>query len=310
MTERLADISARIEGVRALGAVVNAMKGIAAARAHMARDEVLAVDSYAATIAGAIALIQPVIRRVIRPVIQPSDAAQTGPPPAGDRPALLVFCAEQGFAGAFSERVLDSLDADLNPAALFLIGTRGLSIAKARGLTPQWSAPLPSHTPGLPKLADKITRAIYAAVAQGRRGTGAQERSRAGAQGSIDSLDVVFTTWHSGRPSVERQRLFPIDLANLANRPPHGPLSHGPLTQLPDAALIEALGQEYFNALVCKAALHAFAAENEARMQAMTSAGSQIARELETFQATLRRVRQEAITAEIIELGTGAATAR
>lgn len=29
MTERLADISARIEGVRQLGAVVNAMKGIA-----------------------------------------------------------------------------------------------------------------------------------------------------------------------------------------------------------------------------------------------------------------------------------------
>ncbi len=44
-------------------------------------------------------------------------------------------------------------------------------------------------------------------------------------------------------------------------------------------------------------------------MEAMTAAGSQIARELETFQATLRRVRQEAITAEIIELGTGAASA-
>ncbi len=82
-----------------------------------------------------------------------------------------------------------------------------------------------------------------------------------------------------------------------------------PLTQLPTGALIDSLGQDYFHALVCKAALHAFAAENEARMEAMTAAGSQIARELETFQATLRRVRQEAITAEIIELGTGAAAA-
>jgi F-type H+-transporting ATPase subunit gamma len=81
------------------------------------------------------------------------------------------------------------------------------------------------------------------------------------------------------------------------------------LIQLPKATLIDALGQDYFNAQVCRAALHAFAAENEARMQSMTSAGSQIARELETFQATLRRVRQEAITAEIIELSTGAASA-
>ena len=74
--------------------------------------------------------------------------------------------------------------------------------------------------------------------------------------------------------------------------------------------LIKALGQDYFNAQICKAALHAFAAENEARMESMSAAGTQIARELVTFQAKLRRVRQEAITAEIIELGTGAASAR
>ncbi len=57
MTERLADISARIDGIRQLGAVVNAMKGIAAARANMARTQVEAVDSYAATIAAAMARV-------------------------------------------------------------------------------------------------------------------------------------------------------------------------------------------------------------------------------------------------------------
>jgi F-type H+-transporting ATPase subunit gamma len=82
------------------------------------------------------------------------------------------------------------------------------------------------------------------------------------------------------------------------------------LTQLPEDALIRSLSGEYLHAQVCKAALYAFAAENEARMEAMSAAGSQIERELGTFEATLRRVRQEAITAEIIELGTGTATAR
>ena len=47
MTERLADIGARIDGIRQLGAVVNALKGIAAARARTARSELAAVDSYA-----------------------------------------------------------------------------------------------------------------------------------------------------------------------------------------------------------------------------------------------------------------------
>jgi F-type H+-transporting ATPase subunit gamma len=273
MTERLADISARIDGIRQLGAVVNAMKGIAAARAHVARAEVGAVDSYAATIAAAMAQVLP---KVTAP---DNDNGKTG---------LLLFAAEQGFAGAFSERVLDSIG-DTAPALLFLVGTRGLSVATSRGVTPHWTAPLPSHTPGIPKLADKITTAIYHAVAEDR----------------IDSLDVVFTSWASGRPGLLRERLFPIDLTEL-------PATTGdrPLMQLPEEGLIAALGQEYFNAQVCKAALHAFTAENEARMEAMTAAGSQIARELETFEATLRRVRQEAITAEIIELGTGTASAR
>ncbi|MDB5828800.1 MAG: ATPase, partial [Variovorax sp.] len=54
MTERLADIDARIDGVRQLGAVVNAMRGVAAARAQQARNQLAAVDSYAQTIAVAI----------------------------------------------------------------------------------------------------------------------------------------------------------------------------------------------------------------------------------------------------------------
>lgn len=278
MTERLADISARIEGIRELGAVVNAMKGIAAARAHVARGQVDAVDSYAATIAMAMS-------RVLGP-----DIAETGPDQdASNRMGLLVFCAEQGFAGAFSERMLDRINGASGAETLFLIGTRGLSIATARGLKPHWSAPLPSHTPGIPKLAGEITTAIYAAVAARR----------------IDCLDVIFTGWQAGRPALVRQHLFPIDLANL---PPAS--QDRPLMQLSPSTLIASLGQDYLNAQVCKAALHAFAAENEARMEAMSSAGTQIARELETFQATLRRVRQEAITAEIIELGTGAVTAR
>jgi len=125
------------------------------------------------------------------------------------------------------------------------------------------------------------------------------------ATAQIDSLEVAFTRWDAGRPGLVHKRLFPIDLADL---PPA--TGDRPLMQLPKDTLIAALGQDYFHAQVCKAALHAFAAENEARMEAMTAAGSQIARELDDMQSTLARVRQEAITAEIIELGTGAATAR
>ena len=281
MTERLADVSARIDGIRQLGAVVNAMKGIAAARARVARTQVEVLDSYAATIAAAMSsALAPDVISGRGGASQLAGAGSTG---------LLVFCAEQGFAGAFSERVLDSIGNDLDMARLFLIGTRGLSVAAARGITPVWTAAMPSRTPGVPKLADGITKTIYRSLEEG----------------SIENLDVIFTGWKSGRPQVVRQALFPIDLSEFPTSE-----TADPLTQLPADALIASLSADYFHALVCRAALHAFAAENEARMEAMSAAGSQIARELDQFQATLRRVRQEAITAEIIELGTGAAASR
>jgi len=278
MTERLADISARIESIGALESVVNAMKGIAAARARVARTQIESVEGYAATIAAAMAS-----------VLDPEDVPNGKPPSGQLKTGTLMFCAEQGFAGAFSERVLDSMAQEQAPKTLFLIGTRGLSVGAARGIMPGWHAAMPSHTPGIPKLADRITKAIYAAVDAGK----------------IDRLDVVFTVWNSGRPTVRRQVLFPIDLSDLPNA-----TLERPLMQVPAGALVDGLGADYFHALVCKAALHAFAAENEARIEAMTAASSQIDRELKQFQATLRRVRQEAITAEIIELGTGARTAR
>lgn len=271
MIERLADISARIDGISQLGSVVNAMKGIAAARAHVAREQVPAVDSYATIISTAMSSI--LSQRV------QDDSTSTR---SDSKVGLLVFCAEQGFAGAFSERVLQSIEDHLNCSTIFLVGTRGISIATHRGINAYWTAALPSHTARIPALANKITNAIYQSVAEEQ----------------INSLDAVFTTWEAGRPSIVRQALFPIDLQDLQ----HDSTEH-PLIQIPEQALINSLGQDYFNAQVCKAALHAYAAENEARIQAMSSASSQIAGELETWQSTLRRVRQESITAEIIELG-------
>lgn len=273
MTERLADVSARIAGVRQLDVIVNAMTGIAAARARQARDQIGAVDSYAATIAAAIGQCAGML-----------GAGVPEAPRGAPRSGVIVFCAEQGFAGAFSERVLDSL-ADAPPAArLFLIGSRGQSIAAGRGITPDWQGAMPSHSPGIPKFADRIAEAVTARLASGQ----------------IDRLDAVFSTWDRGIVTVVRRALLPIDFGAVPVA-----AKTAPLTNLPAARLLDALSADYLHALICNAALHAFAAENEARMAAMAAARRQIEKELGQLHATERQVRQEAITSEIIELATG-----
>ena len=52
-----------------------------------------------------------------------------------------------------------------------------------------------------------------------------------------------------------------------------------------------------------------FAAENEARMRAMIAARSNVARKLEELVSSFRRLRQEEITGEIIELSAGGISA-
>jgi F-type H+-transporting ATPase subunit gamma len=165
VTERLADIGARIDGIRQLGAVVNAMRGIAAARAQQARGQLIAVESYAATIAAAIG-------RALSLAASARPASARKP----SRPALVLFCAEQGFAGAFTERVVDAVGADLATSEVFLIGTRGETVIAEKGVAAGWKSAMPSHSPGVPKLADSIAAALYTRIATGE----------------IDRLDAVF----------------------------------------------------------------------------------------------------------------------
>lgn len=280
MTERLADISARIGGIRQLGAVVNAMRGIAAARAQQARIQLAAVDSYAATVALAIGQVLDLLPAVHLGIERQSTGV-----------ALILFCAEQGFAGAFSERVLDAAGDELGDAELFVIGTRGRTIMLERGMDADWSAPMPAHSLGIPKIADRITEALLLRVASGE----------------IGRLEALFSEWRPGQGiHIERRRLFPLDLPGLSG-PTRGrrPL----LNMAPEALLIE-LTAEYLHAQLCNTTLHAFAAENEARMEAMAAARTQVENQLSTLQATERIVRQEEITAEIIELAAGETASR
>lgn len=275
MTERLAEISAHIEGIRALGAVINATRGIAGARAQQARAQLPAVDGYAKTIGEAIG-------RVLALLPQ----AQVGRTPE-PHVAVLVFCAEQGFAGNFSERVLDALGGR-REASLFVVGTRGASIAAARGLVPAGTNPMPSHSTGIPRFADIVAAALYDRIARGE----------------IDRIEVIYERWEAGKGlGIERRLLLPLDSSVF----PSAVADDAPLLNLSPATLLDQLTADYVHAQICRAALHAFAAENEARMQAMASARRELDRQLTELRRRQRIIRQDEITAEIIELASGQA---
>ncbi len=280
MTERLADISRRIQGVHQLNAVVGAMRAIAATRAQQSRGQLAGIRAYSDTIALAIA-------QALR--LLPGGGA-----PAhrrAGRRGLILFVAEQGFAGAFSERVLDAAGEDVVDAELFLIGSRGARMAGERGLRIAWQTPMAPHVDGVKLLAVRLADALYAAVPDG----------------GLRVVDLIFPVWAPGAGlAVERHSLLPLDHARFAALP----RGDAPLITLPAAELVERLAEEYVYAALCEAAMRAFAAENEARVAAMVRARRNIETMLERLQAQERQVRQEEITAEVVELASGAGLLR
>jgi len=263
MNERLAEIGARIGGVRKLGSVVSAMRGIAAARARQAQDELTAIDAYEATIHRAVA-------RVLAMASEPAPAPQ-----APD--TCVVFLAEQGFAGAFSEHVLDRLGA---APRLVVVGTRGHAIAVESGLMPWRHLALPVHGPGVPRFADGLARDL---MASGSR-----------------RIEAVFPAVAPDTTvEVRRLPIFPVEAT------PDDRAAPPPILNLAPADLLAGLMAEALHAGLCRAALHALTAENVARMQAMAAAQTQTERKLAELVALERQVRQETITAEIIELASG-----
>ncbi|HBZ43668.1 MAG TPA: hypothetical protein DEO85_06310 [Maritimibacter sp.] len=106
---------------------------------------------------------------------------------------------------------------------------------------------LPSHVPGIPKLADTIAKAICRALDESR----------------FERVDMIRDGWASGQSQVVQQVLLPIDLSDL---PP--PEATRPFSQLSTDALINNLSADNLHALVRKALLHAFVAEDKARMEA------------------------------------------
>jgi F-type H+-transporting ATPase subunit gamma len=278
VTERLSDVMTRIGSVRQLSAVIGAMRGIAAARAREARERVEGVRAYARTVGAAIGQALAFVER-----------AAGAPSDGKDGHLIIALCAEQGFAGPFNRRVLDvaeRLMSSARPGAseLLLLGGRGLVAAEERGLEVGWSASMVAHVDEAAALADRVTEQLYARLEQGTA-------TRVTLAHATPAL--------SGEVHVVERMLAPFDFARFPRTQNPSP----PLISLPPGILLAELAEEYVFAELCEAVTLSLAAENEARMRAMTAAKTNVSKMLDELVSRSRQLRQEEITNEIVELG-------
>lgn len=285
MSERLSDVEARLGTVRELSSVVNAMRSIAAARTREALERLPGIRACAELIGAAIADAMT--------LDVPAGAPPVPPAPAGRAHVVVAIGAEQGFVGTFNHRIMQAAQAAATGAVdYFVIGDRGRLVATEIGLPVAWSAEMAAHADAVPEVAGRIVSALYAHLGDG---TVSRVTLVHGAPQAAGGADIVTTS------------LLPFDFARFAAAPRPFP----PRVTLPARLLQERLAEEYVYTQLCEAVVLSFAAENEARMRAMIAARRNIDDTAQALTQTFQRLRQEQITAEIVELssvGGGAPT--
>jgi F-type H+-transporting ATPase subunit gamma len=278
MDRTAASVQARLATTQSFGGLINAMRGMAAARTERARTRIAGANAYSRTVAAAIG-------QALALLPAGDAAASTRTSDGSDEILWLVFGAEQGFNGGYTERVLDALPSGVPAPRIVLLGEQAKRIAHARRLRIEAHAPLVAHPDAVIPASERLRRLLLDTLA---------ERPAA-------SVELLFGELGAGNHfELRRQRLLPLDLATLRATP-----AQAPRVYQPPAELLNLLAGEYVTARLARAILHSHAVENLARLSAMAAAHENVAKMGEALQAELRQRRQEAITAEVVELAAG-----
>jgi F-type H+-transporting ATPase subunit gamma len=277
------EILTRIASLDELLNIVSAVRAIAASQMQQALRSLEAIRRYSEMVREALSDAATLL---------PSDG-RVAPVSGLSNSALIVFCAEHGLCGSFNEHPLhvaeSALAVSATKFALIVVGSRGGQICRERGLTPDLVLPMATHCAGVTGAARRVGTEVYRMFSDGR----------------IAGLEVVYAQLAGSQfPRIERHRLLPLEVP-VVERPP---LAMPPLINLSPHRLFDDIVGEYFFAALENAAMQSFFSENSTRFRSMEAAHQNIGNKSEELTKLARRVRQEAVTTEILDLisGTGA----
>jgi len=290
------DIKRRIRSVKNTQQITRAMKFVAAARLRRAQERAFAARPYARAIS-----------RMVRSAAlrAPENAHALLHRRPEKRVLLLAVSGERGLCGAFNANVIRSTLEFLrehsaeNPGII----TIGRKIRDAMRKQ-RWKI-VAEH-------ADMTTRLELSRAAEIAKDViGAYEA------GEVDAVYIVFNEFKSVlAQNLTLQKLLPIEPeqapAGAASGDAHEK-SEAPaveyLYEQPPAELFGRLLPRYVQVQIFRALAESAAAEHAARMTAMDSATNNAGELIDKLTLYMNKVRQAAITKEIIEVVSGAASA-
>jgi F-type H+-transporting ATPase subunit gamma len=294
----LLDFRRRIRSVKNSQQITRAMKFVAAARLRRAQEAALAARPYAQELARVLRSTMARIQEPEHPLLERREEKTV---------LTIVLTGERGLAGAFNANILRKANeffrANRDRKVLTIpVGKKGRDALKKAGFTfaGEWVNVLARVDFKTAREIAKLATDLYA------------ERK-------VDSVYIVFSEFKSVMaPNLTVQKLLPVEKieeekSRDKDGDKHGESAKNAETQVdyiyeqPEAQILDKLLPRYVETQILRAMLESSASEYAARMTAMESATKNAGEVIEALTLHMNKVRQAAITKEIIEIVSGAA---
>ena len=288
----LLDMRRRIKSVKNTQQITKAMKMVAAAKLKRAQDRVISSRPFAGKMSEVLGgLSAKVAGEISHPLLDER----------GDSNYLVVLIsADKGLAGAFNANVIKATQAFLKEnaekqASMVAVGRKGRDFFKRREIE------MVDEYLGLTG-SGQVVHADAVEIANKLIKTFTEDET-------IDKVFVVFTEFKtvlSQKPVI--QQLLPIPKTESVEGEANGAEAEY-IYEQPAAEIFGKLLPKQVEIQIYKGMLESVASEQGSRMTAMDSASKNAGELIDTLTLNMNRIRQAAITKEIIEVVSGAAAA-
>jgi len=288
----LQDIRRRIRSVKNTQQVTKAMKMISAVKLRKSQERLLSLRPFATKLHDMVGRVLGRFESVDK--IPADSLAHAFFSPREEKNIhIVVIASDKGLCGGFNSALLKAADAFIRKrpgqiATCDIIGRRTSDWAKKSGIKVSFEATMVNPSDFM-----KISKDIAARA------------SKAYAAGEIDALYLVFNRFNSAVSQAPMEtKVFPPPerLGTIGSSGVEHLLEPDPETVLQEL-LPHYIENEIFHAL-----LESSTSEHAARMAAMDKATSNAADMIDSLTLHMNKVRQAAITSQIIEVVSGAAT--
>ena len=284
----LIDLRRRIRAVKSTEQITKAMKTVAASKLRRAQDRIVGARPYAR-------LMQRVLSDPATRLGTAGAHPLLAPPVAPDGPILLfVVTADKGLCGSFNSNLIRRagsfvVDAD-REVAMGLVGRKGRDFFARRAVDVRFE---------MVNLFNDLRYGHAAAMAEA-----AMDQYASGAASRVSVLYNEFKSVLQQRVVVDQVLPIPaLDASDDAGEDavPADYLFEPPAEQIFADLLPRHVETQFFRAL-----LESAAAEHAARMTAMDAATRNASEMIDGLTLHMNKVRQAAITRELIEVVSGA----